>query len=100
MLDAVNNPPKDSTWFDKPFEELVSKTFKYKMKKFRIYKDKKSQIVEADRVEWKKDSTGLAVKFFIGKKVSVKFSDVACLVELSPEIVPVKIKEKTYLDED
>jgi hypothetical protein len=70
------------------------------MKKFRIYKDGKSQIVEADKVEWKKDNLGLTLRFLIGKKASVKFIGVTCLVELSPEIIPVKIPERSYLDED
>ena len=63
------------------------------MKRFKIFKsDGTSEIIEADRVEYIKKKDGLFLKFFNGKKITLKFNGVVCLLEISPEIKPAIVK--------
>ncbi len=71
------------------------------MKRFIIYKQGgKSETIEADRVEWKKTSDGLSVKFFIGRKIKIKFQNVILLVEDSPAIIPIQPTRNEIQDDD
>jgi len=70
------------------------------MKKFIIYKsDGKSETIEADRAEWKKTKGGLFIKFFIGRSVKLKFSEVIFFMEESPAIIPIPARQEIN-DED
>lgn len=69
------------------------------MKKFRIFISRKSQSVEADRVECKKTPTGLRLKFFVGKKVSARFEGATILMEDTPEI-KIEIPKNENQDDD
>ena len=58
------------------------------MKRFKICKsDGTSEIIEAERVEYTKKKDGLFLKFFTGRKVTLKFDGVVVLLEINPEII-------------
>jgi len=70
------------------------------MKKFIIYKPSgKLETISADRVEWKKSQGGLLVKFFIGRKVTVKFQDAILLIEDSPAIISIPARNEIQDDD-
>lgn len=61
------------------------------MSKFQIFKsDGKPEIIEADWFEHKKTKRGLDVKFFIGKKVKIKYSNVMMVIPVPLEAVSFK----------
>jgi hypothetical protein len=71
------------------------------MKKFKVFKSNgKSEIVEANRVEWERKSDGLLVKLFNGNKVAAKFKGVVCLVEVSNKLIISAIKPENENQDD
>ncbi len=72
------------------------------MKKFQIFKsDGKPETIEAERVIFTKKKDGLSIKFLIGNKVTIKYSKVILLIEISPEIVQEQTpKQNIYGDDE